>query len=336
MGPVWRLIKGQKDMCHRCGKEIVDFPAVGQRRRLPVPARGEVLLGLLPVPDPVRGRGGLRVPEPLPAGDQARDPVTRPGRLPARLASSAARTSSRSRRRSWPASASPSRTGVALFRDARLSGAGPPRQPRPRSAPRQPGLLQRQPLPEPHEPLLGGLRALRLGQEGQRARRLRDGDRRVRRGGRQGLQRGGHRVPHRRRPPSDLALSGYYTGLMRALKERFPGVHLKAWTMVELDWIAQVGKQDARRDDRGAPRGRHGLLPGRRRRDLREARPRRHLHEQDLGRALARGRARAATARASARTRRCSTAASRPIEDRVDHLRAPARAAGRDRRASRV
>jgi aminodeoxyfutalosine synthase len=33
----------------------------------------------------------------------------------------------------------------------------------------------------------------------------------------------------------------YYTGLMRALKERFPGVHLKAWTMVEIDWIAKVG-----------------------------------------------------------------------------------------------
>ena len=30
MGPVWRLIRGQKDMCHRCGKEIVDFPAVGR------------------------------------------------------------------------------------------------------------------------------------------------------------------------------------------------------------------------------------------------------------------------------------------------------------------
>lgn len=29
MGPVWRLIRGQKDVCHRCGKEIVDFPAVG-------------------------------------------------------------------------------------------------------------------------------------------------------------------------------------------------------------------------------------------------------------------------------------------------------------------
>jgi aminodeoxyfutalosine synthase len=33
----------------------------------------------------------------------------------------------------------------------------------------------------------------------------------------------------------------YYTGLLRELKARFPGVHLKAFTMVELDWIARVG-----------------------------------------------------------------------------------------------
>jgi aminodeoxyfutalosine synthase len=33
----------------------------------------------------------------------------------------------------------------------------------------------------------------------------------------------------------------YYTGLLKALKERFPSVHLKAFTMVELDWIARVG-----------------------------------------------------------------------------------------------
>jgi len=35
----------------------------------------------------------------------------------------------------------------------------------------------------------------------------------------------------------------YYTGLMRALKGEFPGVHVKAWTMVEIDWIARVGKR---------------------------------------------------------------------------------------------
>ena len=35
----------------------------------------------------------------------------------------------------------------------------------------------------------------------------------------------------------------YYTGLLRALKAKYPGAHLKAWTMVELDWIARVGKK---------------------------------------------------------------------------------------------
>jgi hypothetical protein len=30
MGPVWKLIKGEKDLCHRCGREIVDYPAVGR------------------------------------------------------------------------------------------------------------------------------------------------------------------------------------------------------------------------------------------------------------------------------------------------------------------
>ena len=35
----------------------------------------------------------------------------------------------------------------------------------------------------------------------------------------------------------------YYTGLLKALKAEYPAVHLKAWTMVELDWIARVGKK---------------------------------------------------------------------------------------------
>ena len=36
----------------------------------------------------------------------------------------------------------------------------------------------------------------------------------------------------------------WYLDLLRALKARFPGVHLKTWTMVELDWIARVAKKD--------------------------------------------------------------------------------------------
>jgi aminodeoxyfutalosine synthase len=35
----------------------------------------------------------------------------------------------------------------------------------------------------------------------------------------------------------------YYTGLLRALKARFPAVHLKAFTMVEIDWIARMGRR---------------------------------------------------------------------------------------------
>jgi len=36
----------------------------------------------------------------------------------------------------------------------------------------------------------------------------------------------------------------WYLDLCRSLKSRFPGVHLKAWTMVELDWFARVGRKD--------------------------------------------------------------------------------------------
>jgi aminodeoxyfutalosine synthase len=35
----------------------------------------------------------------------------------------------------------------------------------------------------------------------------------------------------------------YYIGLLRALKAKFPSVHLKAFTMVEIEWIARVGKK---------------------------------------------------------------------------------------------
>ncbi|HYX21258.1 MAG TPA: hypothetical protein VFA98_10485 [Thermoanaerobaculia bacterium] len=30
MGPVWRVMKGRKDTCDRCGREIEDYPAVGR------------------------------------------------------------------------------------------------------------------------------------------------------------------------------------------------------------------------------------------------------------------------------------------------------------------
>jgi len=57
----------------------------------------------------------------------------------------------------------------------------------------------------------------------------------------------------------------WYLDLLRALKARFPGVHLKAWTMVEIDWIARVAKQDVATVIR----------------DLREAGQERDAHEDD-------------------------------------------------------
>ena len=30
MGPVWRLMKGQKAICDRCGREMESYPAVGR------------------------------------------------------------------------------------------------------------------------------------------------------------------------------------------------------------------------------------------------------------------------------------------------------------------
>ena len=38
----------------------------------------------------------------------------------------------------------------------------------------------------------------------------------------------------------------YYTGLMTALKTNFPNVHLKAFTMVEIDFLAKISKQSVR------------------------------------------------------------------------------------------
>lgn len=35
----------------------------------------------------------------------------------------------------------------------------------------------------------------------------------------------------------------YYTDLLRALKAAYPGVHLKAFTMVEIDWFARLAKK---------------------------------------------------------------------------------------------
>jgi len=52
------------------------------------------------------------------------------------------------------------------------------------------------------------------------------------------LHRSGHRVPHRGWPASRADLD-WYCEMLRGLKERFPLVHLKAFTMVEIAYLAR-------------------------------------------------------------------------------------------------
>jgi len=47
-------------------------------------------------------------------------------------------------------------------------------------------------------------------------------------------------------PPADLADYGYYRGLLTALKAAFPHVHLKAYTAVEIAWMAELAGMTVR------------------------------------------------------------------------------------------
>ena len=91
--------------------------------------------------------------------------------------------------------------GARPLPDARPPRRRRPREPRARAAPREPRLLQRQPLPQPDEPLLGRLRPLRLGAQAGRRRRLHDGDRGGGARGGGGVARRHHRAARRRRAP---------------------------------------------------------------------------------------------------------------------------------------
>ena len=75
----------------------------------------------------------------------------------------------------------------------------------------------------------------------------------------------------------------WYCEMLRGLKERFPQVHLKAFTMVEIGYLAQRGKIVDARSARAAARRRHGFAARRRRRDLLRARAAHHLRSQDHG-----------------------------------------------------
>ena len=79
----------------------------------------------------------------------------------------------------------------------------------------------------------------------------------------------------------------YYLDLISGLKERFPQVHLKAFTMVEISFFAKIGKMTPRRGA-GKVQGSRSRLHARRRRGnlLRPHSPH-HLRPQDRWRRVA-------------------------------------------------
>ena len=103
----------------------------------------------------------------------------------------------------------------------------------------------------------------------------------------------------------------WYCEMLRGLKQRFPQVHLKAFTMVEIAYLARRTKICDARDAGAAARRRHGFAARRRRGDLQRARAPHHLRSQDRRRRVDRDRPHGAPAWACAPTAPCSTATSK-------------------------
>ena len=103
----------------------------------------------------------------------------------------------------------------------------------------------------------------------------------------------------------------WYCEMLRGLKQRFPQVHLKAFTMVEMAYLAQRA-QDIGARDAGAPaRRRHGFAARRRRRNLLRPRAAHHLRSQDRRRASGSKPRAPRISSACIPTAPCSTATSR-------------------------
>ena len=108
----------------------------------------------------------------------------------------------------------------------------------------------------------------------------------------------------------DLPLE-YFLDLVRGLKERFPKVHIKAFTMVEIAFLARRAKLSIEQTLDQAARCGRGFHARRRRGDLCGPRAVDHLRPQDRRRRVAGDGARWPTSWASSPTRPCSTATSR-------------------------
>ena len=126
----------------------------------------------------------------------------------------------------------------------------------------------------------------------------------------------------------------WYCEMLRGLKQRFPEVHLKAFTMVEVAYLAQRGKLSIRETLDQADGCRHGFAAGRRRGNLQRSRAAHHLRSQD--RLASQWLESARTAHQLGLKSNCTMLYGHieNEEDRVDHLVKLRELAGRDRRLS--
>ncbi len=103
----------------------------------------------------------------------------------------------------------------------------------------------------------------------------------------------------------------YFLDLVSGLKERFPQVHIKAFTMVEVSFLAKRAKLTIAADLAEDESRRCRFHARRRRRDLCRPRPPHHLRPQDRRRRVDRNRASRTSESVSNPTPPCFTATSR-------------------------
>ena len=105
----------------------------------------------------------------------------------------------------------------------------------------------------------------------------------------------------------------WYCQMLRGLKERFPQVHLKAFTMVEIGYLAQRAKIERARGAAASCTTRAWIrMPGGGAEIFSRSRPPHHLRSQDHRRPVAGRRADGASDWACTPTAPCSTATSKP------------------------
>ena len=112
----------------------------------------------------------------------------------------------------------------------------------------------------------------------------------------------------------------YYTEMFRGLKERFPHVHIKALTAVEIAHIARIEQDVGARHAHRAARGRPRHDAGRRRRGVQPGRARDDRRQEAVGRGIHRRASRGARARAFARNCTMLYGHVETYEDRMAHL----------------